>query len=229
MLYKTKGIVLNFIKYRETSIITKIYTEDFGLQTYIVNGIRSAKSKQSIALYQPLTQLDLVVYKKTNASINRLSEIKCSSHYNSIPFDIRKSTMAMFLTEVLNKALREEAEDPSLFNFIAESFMILDQLEQNFESFHIQFMCRLSKYLGFSILSAEEVFDQVHLHANHKALAMLEKEMLDKLISEGYDEASSSKGLIRRDLVALLVKFYQLHIPSFGEIKSLTILTDILH
>lgn len=229
MLYKTKGIVLNFIKYRETSIISKIYTEQFGMQSYIVNGIRTPKSKHKIALFQPLTQLDLVVYKRANASINRLSEVKCAKHYTSIPFDIRKSTLAMFLTELLNKSLKEETEDPSLFNFIAESFLVLDGMDENFESFHIQFMCRLSKYLGFSILSAEEVFSQTHIHANHKSLAIIEKELLDKLIQGNYNEAVPSKGVIRRDLVELLVKFYQLHIPSFGEVKSLSILADVLH
>ena len=229
MLHKTKGIVLNFIKYRETSIITKIYTADFGLQTYIVNGVRSAKSKQKIALYQPLTQLDLVVYKKPHGDINRLSEVKCASHYTSIPFDIRKSTLAMFITEILGKALKEEAEDSALFYFIAESLMTLDRLEQGFESFHIQFMCRLSTYLGFSILSAEEVFEQVHSHANHTTLAQLEKETLNKLIVSPYDDAPPSNGKIRRELVMLLIQFYHLHIASFGDVKSLSILTEVLH
>lgn len=229
MLHKTKGIVLNFIKYKETSIITKIYTADFGLQTYIVNGVRSSKSKHKIALYQPLTQLDLVVYKKPHGDINRLSEVKCSSHYTSIPFDILKSTLAMFITEILSKALKEEAEDRALFSFIAESLMTLDKMEHGFESFHIQFLCRLSTYLGFSILSADEVFEQVHIHANHTQLAQLEKETLDKLIASSYKEASPSNGKIRRELVLLLVQFYRLHLPSFGDVKSLSILTEVLH
>lgn len=229
MLHKTKGIVLNFIKYRETSIIAKIYTADFGLQTYIVNGVRTAKSKQKIALYQPLTQLDLVVYKKPHGDINRLSEVKCSSHYSSIPFDIRKSTLAMFITEILSKALKEEAEDRALFAFIAESLMVLDKLEHGFESFHIQFMCRLSTHLGFSILSAEEVFEQVHIHANHTTLARIEKETLDQLISSSYDTAPPANSKIRRDLVMLLIQFYKLHIASFGDVKSLSILTEVLH
>lgn len=229
MLHKTKGIVLNFIKYRETSIITKIYTADFGLQTYIVNGVRSAKSKQKIGLYQPLTQLDLVVYKKPQGDINRLSEVRCSFHYTAIPFDIRKSTLAMFITEILSKALKEEAEDKALFDFIAASLMTLDKLAHGFESFHIQFMCRLSTHLGFSILSAEEVFEQVHFHANHTTLAQLEKETLNKLIASPYDAAPPSNGKIRRELVMLLVHFYRLHISSFGDIKSLSILTEVLH
>lgn len=229
MLYKTKGIVLSYIKYRETSIIVKIYTELFGLQTYIVNGIRSAKSRQKMALFQPLTQLDLVVYRKHNADINRISEYKCAAHYTTIPFDIKKATLAIFLTEILNKALKEESEDPELFHFINDSLFVLDHIDQNFESFHIQFMCRLSTYLGFSILSAEEVFSQVHLHVNHKALAVYEKQLLDSLINVSYQDAPISKGAVRRDLLEILIKFYRLHIASFGEIRSLSILAEILH
>ena len=229
MLYKTDGIVLNFIKYRDTSIIVKIYTRLFGLQTYIINGIRSSRSKQKIALYQPLTQLEMVVYKKEHANINRLSEVKCAAQYTSIPFEFKKSTLAIFLTEVLNKSLKEETEDPLLFQFLKHSLFTLDQLKENFESFHIQFMCQLSHYLGFSILSAEEVFSQVHEHTNHQGLASLEKEMLDNLIKAEYGETPPSNGTVRRDLVNILIKFYQLHIHSFGDIKSLAILADVLH
>lgn len=229
MLYKTKGIVLSYIRYRETSIIVKIYTELFGLQSYIVNGIRSSKSRQKIALYQPLTQLDMVVYYKHGKDINRISEYKCSAYYTTIPNDIRKSSLAIFLTEILIKALKEESEDHELFQFITDSLLILDHMGQNFESFHIQFMCKLSKYLGFSILSAEEVFGQVHLHTNHQELAKFEKDLLDRLIQVNYQEAPVTNGAVRRDLVEILIKFYKLHIASFGEIKSLSILSEVLH
>ncbi len=229
MIYKTKGIVLSYIKYRESSIIVKIYTELFGLQTYIVNGIRSAKSRQRIALYQPLTQLDMVVYHKHGKDINRISEYKCAAYYASIPYDITKSSLAIFLTEILIKALKEESEDRNLFSFITDSLLILDHLDQNFESFHIQFMCKLTKYLGFSIESAEEVFGQVHLHMNHQELAQFEKGLLDQLIRVNYQQAPTTNGAVRRDLVEILIKFYKLHIASFGEVKSLSVLAEVLH
>ena len=229
MIYKTKGIVLNYIKYRESSIIVKIYTELFGLQTYIVNGIRSAKSRQKIALYQPLTQLDMVVYHKPGKDINRISEYKCAAYYTSIPHNITKSSLALFLTEILIKSLKEETEDQDLFQFITDSILILDHLDENFESFHIQFMCKLSKYLGFSILSADEVFGQVHLHTNHRELAKYEKDLLDRLIRVNYQEAPATNGAVRRDLIEVLIKFYKLHIASFGEVKSLSILAEVLH
>jgi DNA repair protein RecO (recombination protein O) len=95
MLHKTKGIVIGFIKYGDTSIIAKVYTELYGMQTYIVNGVRSKSSKNKIALFQPLTILDMVVYHKENRDIHRLSEVKCHVIFHSIPFNQKKISMAI--------------------------------------------------------------------------------------------------------------------------------------
>lgn len=107
MLKKTQGIVIHYIKYRESSIIVKIFTRDLGLKSYIVNGVRSAKSKSKMALYQPLSLLDLVVYDKENASLNRISEVKLNYPFQRIPFDFHRSGVAMFVGEVLSKADRK--------------------------------------------------------------------------------------------------------------------------
>src|SRR6187401_2133657 len=96
LLHKTRGIVFRFTKYGETSIIVNIFTELFGMQSYIVNGVRTKSAKNKIALYQPLTLLDLVVYHRDNAHILRIKELKCLCHYQSMPTDVRKSTIAMF-------------------------------------------------------------------------------------------------------------------------------------
>src|SRR6187200_113375 len=101
MLHKTRGVVFRFTKYGESSIIVNIFTEMFGLQSYIVNGVRSRTVKSRIALYQPLTLLDLVVYHRENANINRIKEVKCLYPYQSIPTDIKKSALAIFIMEVI--------------------------------------------------------------------------------------------------------------------------------
>ncbi len=108
MLHKTRGIVFKYFKYGDTSIIAKVYTEAFGLQSYIVNGARSTKSKGKIAFYQPLTLLDLVVYKKKNSGINRISEVRCSQPLKTIPYEITKSSQGVFLSELLYKCIKED-------------------------------------------------------------------------------------------------------------------------
>src|SRR5690606_26914365 len=121
MLHKTPGIVFRFTKFGDTSIIVNIFTESFGLQSYIVNGVRSASAKGKIALYQPLTLLDMVVYYKENAQVKRMKEVKCLHQYHSLHTDVKKSTIAMFLAELLNKAVKDESHAQELYAFISDS------------------------------------------------------------------------------------------------------------
>ena len=131
MLHKTHGVVFRFTKYGDTSIIVNIFTELFGLQSFIVNGVRSASSKTNkIALYQPLTLLDLVVYHRENANINRIKEVKCVYPYHTIPLDVRKSTIAMFIGEVVNKSVKEQPHAGAIFDFLFNSLVALDVVEE---------------------------------------------------------------------------------------------------
>ena len=109
MLHKTPGIVFRFTKFGDTSIIVNVFTEAFGLQSYIVNSVRSASAKGKIALYQPLTLLDMVVYYKENAQVKRMKEVKCLHQYHSLYADVKKSAIAMFIAELLNKTVKDES------------------------------------------------------------------------------------------------------------------------
>ena len=136
MLQKTRGIALSYIRYRETSIIARIYTEEFGLQSYIVNSVRTARSKNNkIALFQPLTLLDMVVYNKHDRDLHRLSEMKTSYPFQSLPFEVAKATIAMFVTEMLNKVLKEEASSPALFRYLVDSVLFLEEARPELRKF----------------------------------------------------------------------------------------------
>src|SRR5690348_13964376 len=130
MLHKTRGIVFRFTKYGETSIIVNIFTELFGLQGYIVNGVRSKSNKSKIALYQPLTLLDMVVYNRVNANLNRIKEVKCLQPFQSISMDIKKSAIAIFINEVLNKTLKEESHAQEVFEFLFHTVSTLDEMKE---------------------------------------------------------------------------------------------------
>jgi DNA repair protein RecO (recombination protein O) len=228
MLHKTGGIVINFIKYRETSIIVKIYTEKFGIQSYIVNSIRSQKSKSKMALYQPLTILDLVVYYKNNQGINRISEAKCAYPFNDIPFSPLKSGMAMFITEILSKVLKEETENLPLYHFIRNSILWLDYTQSNFNNFHLQFLLSLSQFLGFIPSSPDELFGQLQIELNPEIKTLQIDVAFKNLIGSKYDEEITFSTQTRRKVLDLLLQFYQLHIGSMGEIKSVQVLKEVL-
>ena len=221
MLHKTRGIVFRFTKYGDSSIIVTIFTELFGLQTYIVNGVRSKSAKGKIALYQPLTLLDLVVYYKENANIKRIKEVRCLHQYQTLLTDIRKSSIAMFINEVLNKTAKEENHAQELFSFLYTSLTMLDEQREDFENFHLVFLVKLSRYLGFG---AHQVNDVLHGIFTGKE----EEGWITQLIHAEYTTSFSFSNVQRRSLLDILLRFYTVHIDSLGEIRSVQVLKEVM-
>ncbi|MGN6180436.1 MAG: DNA repair protein RecO, partial [Mucilaginibacter sp.] len=106
MLHKTRAIVFKTTDYGESSVIVQLFTEKFGLQSYIINGVKKPKAKISRNMLQPLHLLEVVVYHKANTSIQRIAELKNAPMLLSIPYDVVKSCIAIFLNEVLYKAIK---------------------------------------------------------------------------------------------------------------------------
>lgn len=222
MLHKTRGIVFRFTKYGDSSIIVTIFTELFGIQTYIVNGVRSKSAKGKIALYQPLTLLDLVVYYKENASIKRIKEIKCLHQYQSLSNDIRKSSLAMFINEILNKTVKDESHASEIFEFLLSALTLLDHQEDNIENFHLIFLIKLSRFLGFGAHQADEILGVRML--DHE-----EEEILKKLLTADFTESISMTNEQRRNLLEAILRFYTLHVESLGEIRSIQVLKEVMN
>jgi DNA repair protein RecO (recombination protein O) len=227
MLTKTKGLVINYLKYRETSLLVTIYTSELGIASYIENGVRSVKAKHKMALFQPLTLLDMEVYSKPGKGLNRISELKCYFPYQHIPFDIAKSSIALFLSEVLNKVLKEEEANPLLFHFLEESLQFLDTCSANFENFHIQFLWNLSAFLGFSPSNALEFYQQLAL-ARSEFGRPDHLEVLNQLILLDYGKPFVLSKIQRKEILAALIQYYQIHVESFGELRSTQILQEVL-
>lgn len=234
MLVKTRGIVLNFIKFRETSIIARVYTEQLGLQTYIVNSIRKKGPGSRIALFQPLTLLEMVVYTAPSGGITRISEYKCVHPFYSLLSDIRKSSVALFLSEIISASVKEEEENEPLFSFLYNSIQDFDRQQENFENFHLAFLLQLAHYLGFGAAKGSEITEQVAFSAPSGNIGQpsvlhfqLFEPLLDQLIANP-KEAIIPNGKIRKELLNILIRFYQLHIDRLGEIKSLNVLSEVL-
>jgi DNA repair protein RecO (recombination protein O) len=226
MLHKTEGIVLNYIKYKDTSIISKIYTRQFGLQSYIVNGVRSKKAKLKIALFQPLTLLEMVVYYKKTANLNRIAELKCPYPQKSLALEIKKSSIAIFIGEMLYKLLKEETAEEDLFSFLWHSIQVLENQERGFSNFHLQFLLKLARYLGFQPSSGSDIFRQIS--GPDDSLVTQEIEDLTYLISNDFDHDLSLSANNRNHLLQVILKYYHYHIDTLGEIKSIQILKEVL-
>jgi DNA repair protein RecO (recombination protein O) len=220
VLFKTRGIVFRFTRYGETSIIVSIFTDQFGLQSYMVNGVRTKSSKSKMALYQPLTLVELVVYHRENANINRIKEIRCLHPYQSIHHDFHKSSIAMFMNEVLNKTVREESHSHNLCEFIISSLITLDTMAEHVENFHLQFLLKLSGFLGFG---AQTVKDILGLRITDPAI----EDLLKTLMQNEYTARVSCTNPQRREALNLLLSFYNDHL-GLGELKSLQVLREMM-
>lgn len=220
MLHKTRGIVLGHINYKETSIIAKIYTEEFGLRSYIVNGAKGSKKSNKMAYFQALSLLSLVVYENEKRDIQRISEMKLEYPFQSIPFHNTKSIIALFISELLQKCLREESANPKKFHFLMDEIRHFDEIQAGIENFHILFMLKLAYFLGFAPSKAEDF-----QHAEIRRKPGTEK-LLDKLLDS---HELPKNGYERSLLLDALVQYYQYHIENFGAFKSINVLRDVVH
>jgi DNA repair protein RecO (recombination protein O) len=225
MIVKTRGIVFRFTRYGETSIIVNVFTERFGLQSYIVNGVRSKKANVNIALFQPLTLLDMVVYHKETGGVFRIKEVKCHYPYRTIPTDMKREAVAMFLVEIMNKAIKEQSHPEELYLFLEQSLMQLDTLTRGIENFHLFFLINLSRHLGFGPQMSGEIL-------GGRVIPIEDENILQQIILSGIHHQTHTKPFSvtnaqRRELLEILVRFYQVHIDHFGEVKSLAVLKEV--
>ena len=224
MLEKTRGIVLRYIKYQDTSIIVHIFTEKLGLQSYIVNSVRS-KASNKIALFQPLSLLDLVVYHSDKKQIHRIKELRCNYAYEKIPWNIGKSAILIFLSEILLKVIKEGVESKGLFEFINDSLIILDKMRGKTENFHLIFLLKLSRYFGFYPGSPKQMIAEINVST--KLSVPLNE--LEIVFLADIDAQLQISNEARKNILDILIAFYQSHFETFLEVKSVKILREVLN
>lgn len=229
MLYKTRGIALSYIKYKETSIITKIFTELFGLQTYIQNGVRSEKAKTKMALFQPLTLLDLVVYHKPNQDINRINEIKCAFNYSTVQSDYIKICISSFVSEILSKTLKEYDKNENLFEFLYKTFQSFDNAShQALANFPIEFLIHYYEYLGIMTSSKDDYISQI-ISMKPAYVKIIQEEEMDHYLDRFFE--NEPLPLLSKANHALvldsLIDYLQLNMQNVGEIKSIKVLRSL--
>ncbi len=240
MLHKTRGIVLHATKFSETSSVVKIYTELFGLQSYIVKGVRKQNAKIKPGLFQPLTILDLVVYHKEKSSLQNLKEANYSHPYQAIPFDIRKSSIAIFINELVYKTIHEEEPHPELFSFLYNTCLHLDAAGDNFSLFHLVFSLQLTRYLGCMpqlnysgktpFLNLREGIFQASAPEHRDFLEPAMSQLFFQLLRtpEGAGASIRISAKTRNTLLEMILFYYHLHVPGFREMQSHHILHTVL-
>ena len=244
MIDKTKGIVLRTVKYGETSIIVAIFTELFGLQSYLVNGVRTASKKGSSKanLFQPAAILDLVVYHNELKNLQRLKEFRWGHLYEHIFFNVLKNSVALFMVELLQKCLKQPESNPDLYHFVEDAFLYLDEADEPVvANYPLFFALHVASFFGLRIQDnysdkkpfldmQEGVFvssQPRHPNFLDGEYSYITSQLLKTMQPHELQQIKLNQEK-RRNLLHAYQTFYALHVQEFNTMKTLPVLQTIL-
>ncbi|MRX69072.1 DNA replication and repair protein RecO [Flavobacterium resistens] len=235
MLVKTKAIVISSLKFQEKSLIVKCFTLSSGLKSYFVrDAFSSRKASQKIAYFQPFSILEIEAVHKNKGTLENFKEIKSAVPFQSIHTDIVKSTMVMFLSEMLHYSIQEEEKNEQLFLFLETALTWLDHHEE-ISNFHLILLLEITKYLGFYPDISE--INLPHFEMNEGVFTLFqgasvltehETNLFKKLVELKFDNDQKVFHVLERQiLLKILIDYYSLHLEGFKKPKSLEILKEV--
>ncbi|MEI8204138.1 MAG: DNA repair protein RecO [Bacteroidota bacterium] len=238
MLLTVSGIVLHQYKYSESSIIVKVYTRELGLISFIVKGSRNKKSVTKASLFSHLLILEIQFNHKPKVGLQQMKEARPMAVLNSIYSDIRKSAIALFINELISKAIREEEKNELLWDFIKVYLLFFEEIPTQFSDFHLIFMVKLTRLLGFSpngVYGQHSTFfdltEGVFLSNPPLGNPFLDYPLsyyfskLDEITLENYQAFVPLE--FRAELLEKLMEYYKIHLPGFGNMKSHIVLAEV--
>lgn len=237
MLVNTKAIVFSALKYGEADLIVKCFTQTSGLKTYLLRGVlKSKKGKIKASLFQPLTHLEIVASHRDKGTLEYMKEARRGKVFQSLHTHAVKSTVVMFLAEVLKNAVKEEEANSALYDFLEASLEWFDEHEKTV-NFHLLFLLRLTKYLGFypddyqmdkpvfNLLDGtfQETETAPHCITGENVL------LLRRLLGIDFDDLPGIKlnQVTRSGFLLMLLNYYEIHLQGFSKPKSLAVLNEI--
>lgn len=237
--YKGRGVVLHTLKYGDSSMVVQLLTDVGGRRSYMVQGVRSSRGRGSkLALFQPMFAVEFEGLESPHRQMDSFREIRNGVVLRSVPFDVRKSTIALFMAEVLYRLVKESEPNDPLFEYVWNSVAALDSMEEGVANFHLWFLAHLSRFLGFYPGNDYEegnwfdVREGLYVSAPPAHFAALSQEdarMLNELI--GCDVCDLPHLALNRHqrvsfLQALLV-YYGYHLDAIHAVQSVKILQEV--
>jgi len=238
---KTKAIVLYQIKYNDNSIIVNLYSLDYGRIAIMVGGLSSKRGRNKLMYFSPLNILNIEIAYKEKRQIQRAKNIDFNIVNSEIPYKTSKTSIALFIAEILQKSLQEQESNPMLFTFLRTSIEILDQINKGLANFHLSFLIQISRYLGiFPVNNFSEnncFFDirkgrfRAYDSISPFLLSKEESLIIHRVMQLNYTELNQLK-IGRKQRFAVLesiIQYFGLHIEGFGEFNSLKVLNEIFN
>lgn len=239
MLTKNDSIVLSKLKYSDYDLIVKCYTKERGIISYILRGVLKSKKSQTKTIYfQPLSQILIEENYKPNQSLHRIKEVKFNYIYKSLHTNIYKSAIVLFLSEILSNVIREEEQNDILFKYLETAFQYLDT-QDKFSNFHLLFLLKLTRYLGFQPQKNNR--DYTYFNLKLGVFEMYETgvysisghnlTLLKRLLGINFDALDDIEinAKQRQDFLNMLLYYFELHLSGFKKPKSLQVLSDVFH
>lgn len=235
---KTQGIVLNAVKYGEGSAIVNILTQDYGRIAYMVK-VSGQHRRVTLPLMQPLTIVELEAYNNHKVTVQKIKEVHVAVPLMRLPFDPIKRSIGMFITELISKSLRNEIVDGHLYEFIRNSILALDEGMEGIYNFHLYFMFKLTRLLGFepdmTYQGAGAIFDMVdgiftqRMPLHNHILSGAEVELWQKVANMDINHLNETalSRIDRQNLINMMEQYYMLHIPGFQGLNSAGILAEL--
>lgn len=237
--YKARGVVLSTVKYGDSGMVVQMLTDRYGRQSYMVQGVRSSRGRGSkMALFQPLFVLSFEGLEPLHGDLHKMREVQNDIVFKSVPYDIRKSTMALFMAEVLYRLVGESEANEPMFDFVYNSVKALDEIEEGVANFHLWFLANLSRYLGYfpgNEHQKDSWFDMREGLYTHDmplydyTMNPAEAELLRDL-TECDLECLGEIPLNREQRVTMLsrlVEYYSIHLEAIRSVRSIAILQEV--
>ena len=237
--YKARGVVLSTVKYGDSGMVVQMLTDRYGRQSYMVQGVRSSRGRGSkAALLQPMFAVEFEGLESSKMDMHRFRELRSGIVMQSIPFDVRKSTMALFMAEVLYRLVRESEPNEPLFNFVWGSVEALDVMEEGVANFHLWFLANLSRFLGFSPAGeycSGAVFDMregrfTTTPSGHSAVMDAPNAEILRDLLECDVRYLAEIGLNRTQRVEFMeemMRYYGYHLEAINTVRSIRILQEV--
>ena len=236
-LITTKAIVLSTLKYSDSSLIVKCYTQDEGLKSYLIRGVLKAKKGGiKIAYFQPLTQLNINANHSNKGTLNSIKEVQVSYSYKTIYKDIIKQSVVLFLSEVLSYSIKEEEKNKALYEYIETGLIWLD-IHDKIANFHLLFLLNLTRFLGFyPDVSEKDNLGFDLIEGNFNSLTSQKNRItgnsfyqFKKLLGINFDsvEKVSFSKHERQVVLKIIIRYFELHLDGFKKPKSLQILETV--
>ncbi len=239
MIETTKAIVFSSLKYAEADLIVTCFTQKSGLKTYLLRGVlKSKKGKLKASYFLPLTQLEIVANHKNKGTLESIREAKVYHTYQTLHTNVVKSSLALFLAEMLKNSIKEEETNSRLFEYIEASLQWLDH-HDNIANFHIHFLLKLTEHLGcypdtseielpyFNLAEGQFQNEDISIYSE-----MSERvDDFKRFFGINFDNSSALKltKKARLDVLNLVLEYYQLHLHGYKKPKSLAVLNQLFN